>query len=485
MGAEMRKTHLLTLAILALLSGACTSNGPVLPTAAPSLLDTARAKIKHVVVIMQENRSFDSYFGTFPAADGIPMQNGVPTVCVPDPRTNQCQKPYHDSQDKNMGGPQSEAAAAADINGGKMDGFISQELASRTADCASLPDDPNCSANNGQPDVMGYHDAREIPNYWTYAQQFVLQDHMFEPAASSSLAAHLYLVSEWAAQCSHRNDPTSCVTALRSIDLPPDFETAKRADSQGAVKIPNYAWTDLTYLLYRGNVSWAYYVANGTEPDCVNNPLVCIPKPPTTGTPGVWNPLPWFTTVQRDGQMGNIQTVDNFYQAARDGKLPAVSWVAPDRQSSEQPPALVSDGQAYVTGLVNALMQGPDWDSTAIFISWSNWGGFYDHYVPPTVDANGYGLRVPGLMISPYAKQGFIDNQMLSFDAYAKLIEDLFMKSWRMDRESDGRWDPRPGTRDQTPDMGDLLKEFDFSQSPRSPLVLQQNPPPGPASVGY
>jgi len=471
---------------MALICAACSSNSqksaPV--TAVPSPLDQARAKIKHVVIIMQENRSFDSYFGTFPGADGIPMQNGVPTVCVPDPSTNQCQKPYHDSQDLNLGGPQGATAATADIDGGKMDGFISQDMNSRTASCASLPDDPDCSANSGPSDVMGYHDAREIPNYWTYAQQFVLQDHMFEPAASSSLASHLYLISEWAAQCSHRNDANSCVNALQSLDLPPDFETSQRADSKGAVPVPNYAWTDLTYLMYEGNVSWDYYVADGTQPDCLDDPIVCIPKPQTAGTPGVWNPLPWFTTVVRDGQAGNVQTVDNFYQAAKDGTLPSVSWVAPDRQNSEQPPALISDGQAYVTGLVNAVMQGPDWGSTAIFISWSNWGGFYDHEVPPNVDANGYGLRVPGLMISPYARQGFIDDQMLSFDAYAKLIEDVFLQGWPLDRETDGRWDPRPDARERTPGMGDLLQDFDFSQSPRSPLVLPQNPPPGPASVG-
>ncbi len=483
-GTDMRKAHLLALATLALISGACSSSGPSLPTAVPSQLDQARAKIKHVVVIMQENRSFDSYFGTYPGADGIPMQNGVPTVCVPDPRNNQCQKPFHDSQDKNLGGPHGAPAATADINGGKMDGFISQELKSRAADCALLPDDPACSANSGEPDVMGYHDAREISNYWTYAQQFVLQDHMFEPNASWSLPAHLYLVSEWSAKCSVKNDPLSCVSELQSPNLPPDFETASRANSQGAVKAPNYAWTDLTYLMYQAKVSWAYYVAEGTEPDCADDETICIPKPQSAGTPGIWNPLPWFTTVHQDGQLGNIQTLDNFYQAAKDGTLPAVSWISPNGRTSEHPPALVSDGQAYVTGLVNAIMQGPDWDSTAVFISWDDWGGFYDHYVPPTVDANGFGLRVPGLLISPYAKQGFIDDQMLSFDSYAKLIEDLFMNSWRLDSVYDGRPDRRPDVREQTPGLGDLLKEFDFSQPPRSALVLPENPPPGPASTG-
>jgi len=85
--------------------------------------------------------------------------------------------------------------------------------------------------------------------------------------------------------------------------------------------------------------------------------------------------------------------------------LPAISWVVPNGKTSEHPPALISDGQAYVTGLMNTLMQGPDWNSRAIFLAWDDWRGFYDHVVPPQVDENGYGLRVPGLVISPYAKK--------------------------------------------------------------------------------
>ena len=137
---------------------------------------------------------------------------------------------------------------------------------------------------------------------------------------------------------------------------------------------------------------------------------------------------------------------------------------------------MVSVGQSYVTDLINAIMQGPDWRSTAIFLSWDGWGGFYDHVMPPIVDQNGYGLRVPGMVISPYARKGYIDHQVLSHDAYVKFIEDDFLKSQRLDPKTDGRPDPRPTVRENAPQLGNLLSDFDFSQAPRAPLVLSQTP---------
>jgi len=204
-------------------------------------------------------------------------------------------------------------------------------------------------------DVMGYHDAREIPNYWTYAKDFVLQDHMFEPNASWSLPEHLFMVSEWSAHCTS-GDPQSCTNALEDPGTPPDFGRGKNRASTP----PQYSWTDLTYLLHNAGVSWRYYVEGGTQPDCENaSAMTCAPVPQHAKTPGIWNPLPYFETVKQDGQLGNVTDVSNFFAAAKNGTLPSVSWIAPAGVHSEHPPSLVSDGQAWVTSLISAVMQGP------------------------------------------------------------------------------------------------------------------------------
>ena len=248
----------------------------------------------------------------------------------------------------------------------------------------------------------------------------------------------------------------------------------------------NYAWTDVTYLLHKAGVSWGYYVFEGNEPDCEDDEaMTCAPVKQGPKTPGIWNPLVDFLDVKEDGQMGNVQSLTNFYSAVKNTSecgLPNVSWIVPNSKVSEHPPALVSNGQAYVTTLTNAIMRSPCWDSTAIFLSWDDWGGFYDHVVPPHIDQNGYGLRVPGLVISPYAKAGYVDHQQLSHDAYLKFIEDDFLAGQRLNPKTDGRPDLRPDVREEAPGLGNLASDFNFSQAPRPPLLLPVNPAPGPAS---
>jgi len=458
-----RSTRAFALAVLALVVTCCnpsSSTGSATPQPPEGI-----HKIQHIVIVMQENRSFDNYFGTFPGADGIPRdQSGRFAVCSPDPATGACIAPFHDSNNLDTDAPHAAEAARADVDGGKMDGFVA-EAEQHKLPCNSNVD-PNCStANRG--DVMGFHDAREIPNYWRYAKDFVPQDHMFEPNASWSLPAHLFLVSEWSAKCS-TGDPESCTNALDLPDRQDPVLPGKPA--------PNYAWTDLTYLLHKADVSWKYYVEDGLQPDCTDGDLPCVPQPQNPRTPEIWNPLPYFETVQQDGQVGNIQGLESFYNDLATNQLPAVSWIVLTWRQSEHAPGLLSDGQAHVTKVVNSIMQSAAWSSTAIFVSWDDWGGWYDHVVPPSVDENGYGLRVPGLVISPYARKGFIDHQTLSFDAYVKFIEYVFLGGQRLDPATDGRPDPRPTVREDASILGDLSKDFNFSQSPRPPEVLPLYP---------
>src|SRR5215831_10940295 len=248
-------------------------------------------KIRHVIVIMQENRSFDEYFGTYPGADGIPA-----SVCVPDPRRGRCQKPYADHHDHNFNQPHGAGGFYADVNGGKMNGFVteSEKFCKPTGPC--------------RVDVMGHHTGTDIPNYWAYASHFVLNDHMFEPTLSWSMPAHLYEVSGWTAVCSRRGDPMSC----KSIAYP-----LKRS----AADPTPYAWTDLTWLLRRAHVSWGYYLDHGVQTARHHG-----------GVPLIWNVLPGFTDVHADGQLHNIRPLTAFKAQAAAGTLPAVSWIAPNQR---------------------------------------------------------------------------------------------------------------------------------------------------------
>ena len=451
-------TALLALA-LAVIAGAAMS-APRVPAAS---LPGPVNKIRHVVMIMQENRSFDSYFGTYPGADGIPMSNGHPSVCVPDPKAGICWRPFHDPRNRGAGGPHGANNARRDIDGGRMDGFITE--AQHAPHRCRNTTDPACSKASAL-DVMGYHDNREIPNYWQYAHQFVLQDHMFESNSSWSLPAHLFMVSGWSAHCVG-NDPFSCRNEL----------TGPAGPVGASARHPKYSWTDVTYLLHRAHVSWRYYVFKGREPDCTQDEAIsCDPAKQSARTPSVWNPLPDFETVKRDRQKHNVTSISRFYRDANRGELPAVSWVIPNDRVSEHPPSKLTSGQAYVTSVINAVMRSSDWDSTAIFLAWDDWGGYYDHVVPPAVDQNGYGLRVPALVISPYAKRGYVDHQTLSFDAYLKFIEDAFLGGQRLDPATDGRPDPRPTVRESSPLLGDLRRDFDFSRPPRRPVILDPHP---------
>jgi phospholipase C len=466
--------------------------------APPKPDDSGIHKIKHVVIIMQENHSFDNYFGTYPGADGIPgLAGNAGTVpCIPDPQRGHCDPPYHETTVSGSGGPHFNSSAISDIDNGKMDGFA--KTAEQTGAGGLDTDKAGCIVELQVSclDVMGYYNQQEIPNYWTYAKDFVLQDHMFEPVLAWSEVSHLYMVSGWSAQCSNSN-AGSCKTDIEFPELPPSLSNALLQEATGAalgIALPvnpvgGFSWTDITYLLHKFGVNWKYYIQAGTEPDCETGAMVCLPVPQAVTAPSIWNPLPDFQDVKENNQLTNITDSTQLFTDAQNGDLPSVSWVIPSGDDSEHAPANIEAGQQHVTNVINAIMKSPDWRSTAIFLTWDDWGGYYDNVLPPKVDQEGYGLRVPGILISPYAKQGYVDHQTLSFDGFLKFIEDDFLGGARLDPKTDGRPDPRPDVREDQAALGNLLSEFDFNQTPRKPVILNPNPTGavnliGPTTVG-
>jgi phospholipase C len=427
--------------------------------------------IDHFVFIVQENRSFDHYFGTFPRANGIPRRpNGSIKPCIPDPDAGHCQRPYHDTTPYDAGGPHSLGASKLDVNGGAMNGFIKAQETMYSI-CAVKPNLYECrhakDGPSGQPDVMGFHTESDLPNYWAYAKRYLLQDRMFAPSDSWTLPSHLYLVSAWSALCrdlsGHDPDSSSCRTSLTRPD--------QGWRPQDGAPRP-YRWADITWLLHNHGVSWGYYVGPGT---CVKAPCASTNKPATAPVIDV---LPGFRTVQATNQFGRIRPYDDYFKRASSGRLPAVSWVVPVEGKGEHPPDNLRPGTAWVTKVVNAIMRGPrrQWMHTAIFLTWDDWGGFYDHVPPKRIDPYGYGIRVPSIVISPWVKRGLnVDHQTLSFDAYLKLIEDRFLGGARLNGKNEGWPDPRPTIRENKV-PGDLRTIFSFNQAPIPRLILDRWP---------
>jgi phospholipase C len=424
--------------------------------------------IDHLVFVVQENRSFDSYFGTFPGADGLPRApNGKRGICNPDPKAGgRCRYSFHDKDPFDRGGPHGLYASRMSVHANAMDGFV-RSMRKFSSICKGNPADPRCrkasQGPHGTPDVMGYHTAREIPNYWAYARRYMLEDHMFAPSDSWTVPSHLFLVSAWSATCPNLKDVNSCTSNLTRPG-------GGWVPSDGGK--PPYIWGDITWLLHRAGISWRYYVGPST---CIRPPCHTKDK---TATAGFQNPLPGFKTVKVDDQYGNIAPHGTYFSAAKRGTLPAVSWIMSTKHRSEHPPDSVDLGQAWVTKVINAVMKGPraQYLHTAIFLTWDDWGGFFDHLPPKRIDENGYGIRVPAILISPFARGG-VDHQILSFDAYLKLIEDRFLGGQRLDGSNAYGWpDPRPTVREAAPQLGDLANAFDWFRKPIKRLVLDPWP---------
>lgn len=387
---------LITSAQAALATSSTTVSQVVPTTGAVSIDRAAASRIKHVFVIVQEGHSFDNYFGTFPGVVGISRNTSVPinpkNTAAGDVSSHQLSAVRTAPLDNSVGS----AAQASD--GGAMDGFVAAQ-AFHAAD---------------GPLAMGYYTAQEIPYYWTLARNYVLADRFFSSALGGSVTNHQFLV---AAQ--------SWTPA-----------------TAGSAKLPSVP--TIFNNLDRARVSWGYFVAQYAAHLARGQLDTLEPQVPLLGLANV---------AGAPSDYARIQDLTRLYSELANGGLPAVSYVVQPGES-EHAPSNVARGQVATVGLVNSIMRSRYWKSSAIFLTWSDWGGWYDGVAPPRVDSAGYGFRVPLMVVSPYARHGAILTQTADFTSILKFIERLYGL-------------PALTTRDQS--AADLMGAFAFKAQTRAP----------------
>ena len=377
-------------------------------------------RIQHIVFIVKENRTFDNYFGTFPGADGattgmIHTGEVVPLSRQPDRLTHDIGHSFNN--------------AVTAINSGAMNQF---DL---------IP---------GGQDLSGYSQYLEedIPNYFAYARYFTLADRMFSSLTGPSFPNHLYTV---AAQSGGAiNNPNS--GGIWGCDSPQGARVQVLNDD-GTISLvyPCFDFTTLADRLEEAGISWKYYAPGIGESGFIWSSLDAISHIR-------FSPL-WEENVVSDTQ---------FVVDALNGDLPSVSWIVTGSGKSEHPPASTCIGENWTVEQLNAVMQGPLWSSTAIFLTWDDFGGFYDHVPPPDVDQFGFGPRVPLLIISPYARHRHISHTVYEFSSLLKFVERRFGLEALGDRDRAAN---------------DLLDSFDFDRHPLRPLLLQPRECPNAATA--
>lgn len=341
--------------------------------------DTApqpQTPIEHMIVLMQQNHTFDNYFGTYPGADGL-----RPDICMPvdpsDPTGAPCVEPFHIGDRPIADLNHSVATSRLQYNQGRMDGFI-YALRRRNQDGTV---------------AMGYYNGQDLPYYWNLADEYVLFDRFFSSAHGGSLPNHMYWVTATAGAATNR------IPTEGYGNLPTIFD---RLEERG--------------------IAWKFYVQN-YDPDVTYRVLTSDDNQPSQL---LRVPLLNFARFVDNPNLANkIVDLNEYFTDLQNGTLPAVAYII-SSGASEHPPGSVQAGQRFVKTLIQALMQSQAWDRSAFLMTYDDWGGWYDHATPPQVDEFGYGFRVPALLISPYAKRGQIDSTELDFTSILRFIEDNY-----------------------------------------------------------
>ena len=406
-----RKALALAAAVIWPLVAGLTATTPA--RAQPGPRRAGMEAIQHIVIIVKENHSFDNYFGTYPGA------NGATSGTI---STGQVVQLGHTPDTPRDIGHSYQAAVLA-IDGGKMDRFDLIKNANLDGDLLSYTQ----------------YNSSDLANYFAYAGSFVLADEFFSSLQGPSFPNHLYTV---AAQSGGAiNVPTDSGGSWGCDSAAGARVQVMDADGDGLQEVyPCFDFQTLADSLGNANVSWRYYA-------------------PGAGQSGyVWSALDAIAHIRLSSLwQTNVVPTTQFVADAAAGQLPAVSWLIADGPDSDHPPQSTCAGQNWTVAQLNALMQGPDWGSTAVFLTWDDFGGFFDHAAPPVADVYGYGPRVPLLIISPWVKPGYITHTTLEFSSILKFVEE--------------RYNLPPLTeRDQ--DANDFIDSFDFYQTPLAPLVL-------------
>ncbi len=381
-----RHRSLLFAAVLLAVTAVWTPAAAAEATTEPTASDEARVgnepgerdgdtttPVKHFISLMQENHTFDNYFGTYPGADGFPED-----ACVPrdpkDPAAG-CAEPFKIGGKAVLDLGHNDEVFQRQFNDGAMDGFL--KVFDDTPAVGDLP--------------VGYYDDEDLPYYWNLADNFVLFDNFFTSAHGGSVRNHFYWVA------GHPGN-----TKADSL-LPEGFD-----------HVPT-----IFDRLHEADVSWKFYIEN-YDPNITFRNLGRGDR----GAQIVWAPILNYNRFLDNEELNSrIVPLEEFYEDLISGSLPAVSYMVPSG-ASEHPPGSIQAGQSFVRSLLTALMRSEYWESSALMWTYDDWGGWYDHVAPPQVDRFGYGFRAPALLVSPYARRGHVDSTQLDFTSMLKFIEE-------------------------------------------------------------
>lgn len=396
--------------LLAFLAGCGGSSNSNHDTPPPGPTAEA-AKIKHVVIILQENRTVDNLFNGFPNADTVTsgMSNDKSVSLQPV------------TLEQGSGLDNSHAGWWKDWDNGSMDGFAHP-----------APGYPNPSL------AYGYVPRSETGAYWTLAQEYTFGDHMFQPNSGPSFPSHQYLIAGQSDNADENptGTPWGC-DAPHSVTV--SLLGSNGADMPGVYPCFNYQ--TIADILDAKNISWRYY-----EPaEDANSPDNGFDFSAFEAIKHIRNGSDWSKDV--------ISPDTKILNDVKSGNLAQVTWVVPGFPYADHPgTGATNEGPDWVANIVNAIGASQFWDTTAIFVTWDDFGGWYDHVVPPQVDSMGLGFRVPLIVVSPYAKHGYVSHTTHEFAGLLRYIENVFNL-------------PGMGTRDSTTD--DFTDCFDYTQSPQ------------------